>query len=111
MNVEVRISEVGFIVRQYRAGIDLRMQTKRTTAMIERRASPRRRVLKSGTLAFGGGGIDCTVRNLSAAGARVDIASPIGLPDNFLLVIEADQFTRRCRPIWKTERQLGLAFE
>jgi hypothetical protein len=87
------------------------MQTMRTTAMIEKRAAPRHRVLKRGTLAFGGGGIDCTVRNLSASGARVDIASPLGLPQNFMLVIEADQFIRRCRPVWNTDRQLGVAFE
>jgi hypothetical protein len=87
------------------------MQTMRTTAMIEKRAVPRHRVLKRGTLAFGGGGIDCTVRNLSASGARVDIASPLGLPQNFMLVIEADQFIRRCRPVWNTDRQLGVAFE
>ncbi|WP_441242852.1 PilZ domain-containing protein [Tardiphaga sp. 768_D3_N2_1] len=79
--------------------------------MIEKRAAPRHRVLKRGTLAFGGGGIDCTVRNLSASGARVDIASPLGLPQNLMLVIEADQFIRRCRPVWNTDRQLGVAFE
>ncbi|MES2027698.1 MAG: PilZ domain-containing protein [Pseudomonadota bacterium] len=79
--------------------------------MTEKRATPRHRVLKRGTLAFGGGGIDCTVRNLSASGARVDIASPLGLPQNFTLVIEADQFIRRCRPVWNTDRQLGVVFE
>lgn len=79
--------------------------------MIEKRTAPRHRVLKRGTLAFGGGGIDCTVRNMSATGARVDIASPIGVPTNVILVIEADHFIRRCRPVWSTEHQLGLAFE
>lgn len=79
--------------------------------MTEKRATPRHRVLKRGTLAFGGGGIDCTVRNLSASGARVNIASPLGLPQNFTLVIEADQFIRRCRPVWNTDRQLGVVFE
>jgi hypothetical protein len=82
-----------------------------TTAIIEKRAAPRYRVLKRGTLAFGGVGIDCTVRNLSATGARVDIASAVGVPSNFILVIEADQFIRRCRPVWSNERQLGIAFE
>jgi hypothetical protein len=87
------------------------MQMTRTTTMIEKRTAPRHRVLKRGTLAFGGGGIDCTVRNLSASGARVDIASPLGLPSNFMLVIEADHFIRRCRPVWNNDRQLGVAFE
>ena len=79
---------------------------------IEKRAAPRHRVLKQGMLAFhGGGGIDCTVRNMSSNGARVDIASPVGVPVTFTLVIEADQFMRRCRAVWNSERQIGVAFD
>ena len=80
--------------------------------MTERREHQRHRVLKRGMLTFnGGGGIDCTVRNLSATGARVDVASPVGIPDQFHLVIEADQFIRRARPVWRNERQIGIAFD
>ncbi|MDB5655315.1 MAG: hypothetical protein JWQ94_2928 [Tardiphaga sp.] len=79
--------------------------------MIEQRAAPRYRVLKRGMIAFGGGGIDCTVRNLSATGARVDVESAVGLPATFLLVIEADQFMRRGRSVWCTEQKLGIAFD
>jgi hypothetical protein len=80
--------------------------------MIEKRAAPRRRVLKHGTLAFrGGGGIDCMVRNISSSGARLDIASPVGLPPTFMLVIQTDQFMRRCRPIWSTDNRIGVAFD
>lgn len=79
--------------------------------IIEKRAAPRQRVLKRGMIAFGGGGIDCTVRNLSATGARVDIESVAGLPDHFLLVIESDQFMRRGRTVWFKDRKLGIAFE
>jgi hypothetical protein len=80
--------------------------------MIEKRAAPRHRVLKHGTLAFrGGGGIDCMVRNISSSGARLDIASPVGLPPTFMLVIQTDQFMRRCRPIWSTDNRIGVAFD
>ncbi|OYU88503.1 MAG: pilus assembly protein PilZ [Bradyrhizobiaceae bacterium PARB1] len=80
--------------------------------MIERRRHPRQRVLKRGLLTFnGGGGIDCTVRNMSVSGARVDVASPIGVPNQFHLVIEADGFIRRGRPVWSSERQIGIAFD
>jgi len=80
--------------------------------MIEKRAVPRHRVLKRGTLAFsGGGGLDCTVRNISQTGARIDIASPVGVPEVFTLVIEADDFMRRCRAVWSSERQIGVAFD
>ncbi len=80
--------------------------------MIEKRASPRHRVLKQGTIAFrGGGGIDCMVRNISQSGARLEIASPIGLPDSFTLVIAADRFMRDCRAVWNAEKRLGVAFQ
>jgi hypothetical protein len=80
--------------------------------MIEKRTVPRHRVLKRGTLAFNGGGaMDCTVRNLSQTGARIEIASPVGVPEVFTLVIEADHFKRRCHAIWSSERRIGVAFD
>lgn len=79
--------------------------------MTEKRNMPRQRVLKRGTISFGGGGIDCTVRNLSARGARLDVVSPLGLPLCFELVIEADQFIRSCRRVWTTEHQIGVMFD
>jgi hypothetical protein len=80
--------------------------------MSEKRAAPRHRVLKRGALAFnGGGGLDCMVRNISQSGARIDIANPVGVPEVFTLVIEADHFTRRCHAVWSSERQIGVAFD
>jgi hypothetical protein len=80
--------------------------------MVEKRAAPRHRVLKRGTLAFsGGGGLDCTVRNISETGARIDIANPVGVPREFTLVIEADHFMRHCRAVWSSEQHIGVAFD
>jgi hypothetical protein len=81
--------------------------------MMERRAAPRHRVLKHGTLAFrGGGSIDCTVRNISSSGARLDIVNPIiSLPEAFTLIIETNQFIRRCHPVWSNDRRIGVAFD
>ncbi len=80
--------------------------------MIEKRAAPRHRVLKRGTLAFSdGGGLDCTVRNISQTGARIDIANPVGVPEVFTLVIHADHFMRRCHAVWSSEQQIGVAFD
>ena len=58
--------------------------------MDERRDKARHRVLKAGTIEFGGGAIDCTVRNFSGAGAALDVTSPIGIPERFTLFIPAD---------------------
>jgi hypothetical protein len=77
----------------------------------EKRAAPRHRVLKGGTIAFGGNGVACTVRNLSSNGAALDFASSVTLPPSFMLVIEADQFIRRCRPVWSNDKRIGVAFD
>jgi hypothetical protein len=79
--------------------------------MIEKRATQRHRVLKGATIAFGGYGVACTVRNMSASGAAVDLAGPIGLPPSFTLRIERDRFMRRCRAVWRHENRIGLAFD
>ena len=79
--------------------------------MIERRKAPRHRVLKGATIAFDGIGLDCTVRNLSSSGAAIEVASPGGLPPSFMLVIEADQFIRRCRPVWRNDNRIGVTFD
>jgi hypothetical protein len=80
--------------------------------MIEKRIAPRHRVLKQGMLAFGGGGgVDCTVRNISEGGARLEVANPVGLPQSFTLVIQADQFLRRCHPVWSSDKRIGVAFD
>ena len=81
----------------------------RTT--IEKRTAPRYRVLKGAMIAFGGNGLACTVRNLSATGAALELPSRVSLPPSFMLVIETDQFIRRCRPVWSNERRIGIAFD
>ncbi len=80
--------------------------------MIEKRAAPRHRVLKRGTLTFsGGGGVECMVRNISSGGARLEVANPFGLPASFTLFIETDQITRRCHPVWCSDNRIGVAFD
>jgi len=79
--------------------------------MIEKRAARRYRVLKGATIAFGGNGVACTVRNLSSSGAAIDLAGKIRLPTSFRLLIECDQFMRRCRQVWCSDNRIGVAFD
>jgi hypothetical protein len=58
--------------------------------MDETRRAPRRPVLKAGSITFGGGAIDCVVRNLSATGAALEVTSLVGIPDQFALIVAAD---------------------
>lgn len=79
--------------------------------MEEHRATQRRRTLKSGTISFGGGSIDCTVRNLSDTGAALDVISPVGIPDRFTLVVDTEQSKLPCRIVWRKEKRIGVRFE
>jgi hypothetical protein len=78
----------------------------------EHREAPRRRLLKAGKISFGGGAaIDCTVRNLSETGAALEVISPVGIPEHFTLVIEADHIHVPCRVVWRKEKRIGVHFE
>jgi hypothetical protein len=48
---------------------------------------------------------------LSSKGAALDLASSISLPPSFVLVIEADQFMRRCHSVWSNDKRIGVAFD
>ena len=75
------------------------------------RIAPRRRVLKAGSIEFGGGAIDCTVRNMSETGAALEVVSPLYIPDRFTLVVQTDQLRRSCHVVWRQERRIGVAFD
>jgi hypothetical protein len=79
--------------------------------MNEKRAAPRHRTLKTGTIAFGGAAIDCTVRNFSRAGAALEVTSVVGIPTEFWLVIQSEDFNRECRVVWRKLNRIGVAFE
>jgi hypothetical protein len=67
--------------------------------MDEERKAPRHRVLKAGTITFGGGGISCTVRNFSDTGAALDVISPVEIPDAFTLALDVEATKLRCRVV------------
>jgi len=78
--------------------------------MNERRRIHRQRVFKAGAISFGGASIDCTVRNLTSLGASLQVASPLGIPDRFTLLLRADDTTRECVVVWRKLKQIGVSF-
>jgi hypothetical protein len=62
-------------------------------------------------ISFDGAGIDCTVRNVSETGALLEIESPVGIPNNFTLVISKDGVKRPCRVAWRSARRIGVRFD
>jgi hypothetical protein len=79
--------------------------------MDESRAAPRRRILKAGTIEFGGGGIDCTVKNLSETGAALEVVTPLFIPERFTLFVPSDQFKRPCHIVWRKQTRIGIEFD
>jgi hypothetical protein len=79
--------------------------------MDERRKVQRHRTLKAGTITMhNDSGFDCRVRNLSPSGACLEVASQVGIPDDFVLVVEVDHFKSPCHVIWRTTTRLGVEF-
>lgn len=79
--------------------------------MEERRSVPRHRVLKGAHISFdNGGAISCTVRDISEKGARLKVASIIGIPDRFTLVTD-DHAHHPCTIIHRSEKEIGVRFD
>jgi hypothetical protein len=77
----------------------------------DRRKQPRHRTLKAGLIAFNRAGtIDCRVRNLSQIGAGLEVSSQVGIPDEFLLLVEHEHLKRQCRVVWRQPTKLGVEF-
>jgi hypothetical protein len=79
----------------------------------ERKPHPRHRTLKPGKIVFDRRScvIDCTVRNVSAAGACLELPSTVGIPDRFDLLIGPEKYPRPCRVAWKDETRVGVTFQ
>lgn len=77
----------------------------------EHRVSPRQRTLKGGRIVINDGfsTFQCTIRNISETGARLKVASIIGIPDSFQLAMDdGRKFT--CAVVWRTAEEIGVTF-
>lgn len=78
----------------------------------ERRTLPRNRTFWKGTILFPGGlrSSECTVRNFTPRGARLDCGGVIDIPDHFELRIPQKGETFACRVIWRRAPEIGVSF-
>jgi hypothetical protein len=83
-------------------------QTADSACLSERRAMPRHNVIISGTVKFGADTFSCMVRDVSAAGARVDLTDRAKIPTQFTLIAEGSHLP--CQLIWRDDRRIGVAF-
>src|SRR5438093_9009134 len=78
----------------------------------EKRKGLRRRVLKGGIIAFNDrhSTLKCTVRDLSASGARLRVEGSVTAPDRFVLIIELDGIEADCEVVRRKAAELGVKF-
>jgi hypothetical protein len=76
-----------------------------------RRQFGRRKAFKAATLALPGGErVAATVVDLSEAGARIKIADPQTVGEEFYIEIPGDDFVVKCRVIHRQETTIGVEF-
>lgn len=77
----------------------------------DRRGTIRHRTLKGGRIAFNDGfsTLQCLVRNMSDTGALLKVASVVGVPDTFDLVMD-DGRSFACTIAWRRETEIGVSF-
>jgi hypothetical protein len=80
--------------------------------MQERRHKPRLRTLRAGKILFNNkrSVIDCMVRNVSTDGACLMVASVVGIPSGFDLLIEGESASRPCNMVWHASNKIGVEF-
>ena len=77
--------------------------------MEDRRKNERSRVVKRGSIRFGDHATPCLLRSQSSSGVALDVASSVGIPDQFTLFILAEKKIHSCTVIWRTDRRIGVA--
>jgi hypothetical protein len=77
----------------------------------ERRANARRRVLLTGKLVYPGNSLsaDCTIRDLSAGGARIAVA-PGAIGADPCLIVVKDAVIHHATTAWRQGAHAGLRF-
>lgn len=78
---------------------------------MERRSEPRQRTFLGASIARDRApDVDCIVRNMSRAGACLELQGPAVLPDEFSLLIRPAGVRRACRLVWQKAQRSGVRF-
>jgi len=54
--------------------------------------------------------IDCIIRNMSDSGAALEVETPVGIPDDFTLLIKPEMIKRQCHVAWRSAKRIGVRF-
>jgi hypothetical protein len=78
--------------------------------LAEARKAKRRAVFDMGLIRFGDMSMCCVLRNLSEAGAALDVGPQRGIPDQFTLIVFPNKKIYFCNVVWREGRRIGVAF-
>ena len=78
--------------------------------MEEKRKHPRTEIDEPAYVSSGGSVMSCTVRNISAEGAAIDVENPVFVPSRFRLVMASNAKVYECRVAWIQRNRIGLNF-
>jgi hypothetical protein len=78
--------------------------------LAEARKANRRHVLDMALIRFGEMSVGCVIRNLTEAGAALDVGPQSDIPDQFTLVVVAKKKIYSCNVVWRKNRRIGVSF-
>jgi hypothetical protein len=80
--------------------------------MEEKRKYLRTEIDEPAYVSSGGSVMSCVVRNISPAGAAIDVDNPAFVPQHFRLVMAKDpSVVHECRVAWIQKNRIGLTFK
>lgn len=89
---------------------DRRRQARPETT--DRRSNARTRVLLNGKIVYGTGyTANCSIRDLTPAGAKLVLAPNEAAPSDFYLIVVRNGVAHRSRTLWRREAEAGVAFD
>jgi hypothetical protein len=87
-------------------------QHQPATSLNDQRCAQRRRMLKDGRIVINKGWslIDCAIRDISTAGARLSVKPECELPGELELLFVTDESLVPCELRWRRGDRLGVRF-
>lgn len=81
-----------------------------TVIDLDARKNQRNRLLETGLIRFGDLSVCCVLRNLSEAGAALDVGPQSSIPDQFTLIVVPKKKIYSCNVIWRKGTRIGVSF-
>jgi hypothetical protein len=78
--------------------------------LADAREANRTSVLDMALIRFGEASVSCVIRNLSDAGAALEVGPQSEIPDQFKLIVMRKKKIYSCNIVWRKESRIGVSF-